>query len=96
MHRFTAELWRHDGEASWWFVTVPPDISDDVRSRGDGQRAAFGSVRLRVTVGSTTWATSVFWDSRREAYLLPVKKEVRTRERLEDGSSVEVALELAG
>ena len=58
VHRFTAELWRHEGEASWWFVTVPPEVSDDVRE----ERVAapgFGSV-LRVTVGGTTWSTSVF------------------------------------
>ena len=94
MHRFTAELWRHEGEASWWFVTVPPEVADDLREVVGAGRPGFGSVRVEVTVGATTWRTSVFPDSRRGTYLLPVKKDVRTREHLDDGAPVPVALEV--
>jgi hypothetical protein len=38
-----------------------------------------------VTVGTTTWRTSVFPDSRRKTFVLPVKKAVRATEKLEDG-----------
>jgi hypothetical protein len=95
VHAFPAELWRHEGEAGWWFVTVPPAVGDDVRARsGAASRPGFGSVRVRVTVGATTWTTSVFPDSRRGAYLLPVKKAVRAREHLDDGDEVVVHLEV--
>ncbi len=94
MHRFTAELWPWEGEAAWWFLTVPGDVGDDLRARTAGQRRGFGSVRVRVTVGGTTWSTSVFPDSKRDAYLLPVKKDVRVREGLEEGDEVAVALQL--
>ena len=94
MHRFTAELWPWEGEAAWWFLTVPGDVGDDLWARTAGQRRGFGSVRVRVTVGGTTWSTSVFPDSKRDAYLLPVKKDVRVREGLEEGDEVAVALQL--
>lgn len=94
MHRFTAELWPWEGEAAWWFFTVPGDVGDDLRARTAAQRRGFGSVRVRVTVGGTTWSTSVFPDSKRDAYLLPVKKDVRVREGLEEGDEVAVALQL--
>ncbi len=94
MHRFTAPLWRYEGDAAWFFVTVPVDVSDDVRELTDGSRRGFGSVRVRATVGSTTWTTSVFPDSKRGAFLLPVKKAVRVAEDLEDGDDVRVVLEL--
>lgn len=77
MHAFDAELWRHDGEAAWYFVTVPGDVSDAVEVATAGRRRGFGSVRVRATVGSTTWATSLFPDTRRRAFLLPLKKAVR-------------------
>ena len=93
MHQFDAELWLWDGDAAWHFVTLPADVSDDVRDRS-GARRGFGSVRVQVTVGGTTWRTSVFPDTRRGAYLLPVKKEVRTREGLQLGETVPVRLEL--
>ena len=94
MHRFTAPLWRYEGDAAWYFVTVPVDVSDDVRELTEGSRRGFGSVRVRATVGGTTWTTSVFPDSKRGAFLLPVKKAVRAAEDLEDGGDVRVALQV--
>lgn len=95
MHRFTAALWQWQGDAPWHFVTLPPGVSDDVRARS-GVRTGFGSVRVRVTVGATTWSTSVFPDKGTGCYLLPVRKDVRRSEGLEVGEPVEVVLELAG
>lgn len=94
MFRFTAELWPYQGEAAWWFVTVPVDVGDTLRELTEGQRRGFGSVPVRVTVGASTWSTSVFPDKTSGSYVLPVKKAVRVREDLEDGDPVDVALEV--
>jgi hypothetical protein len=90
---FTAELWRWSGDAAWRFVTVPPDVADEIRMVS-GPPRGFGSVRVEVTVGSTTWRTSVFPDSSAGTYLLPMKKAVRVAEDLEDGDEVAVTLRL--
>ena len=90
---FTAELWRWSGDAAWRFVTVPPDVADEIRIVS-GPPRGFGSVRVEVTVGSTTWRTSVFPDSSAGTYLLPMKKAVRVAEDLEDGDEVPVTLRL--
>jgi hypothetical protein len=94
VHRFTAELWRWQGDSPWHFLTVPPEVGDDVRDSA-GAPVAFGSVRVRVTVGATTWSTSLFPHRESGGYLLPVKKDVREREGLDVGEPVDVALELA-
>jgi hypothetical protein len=49
-------------------------------------------VRVEVSIGSTTWRTSLFPDSKRATYVLPVKKAVRSAERLGDGSAAAVTL----
>ena len=89
---FAADLWEHDGPAAWYFVSLPPDVADAIEVEHGDRAAGFGSVRVEVTVGRTTWRTSVFPDRARETYLLPVKKAVRTAEGIDDGSRVEVAL----
>lgn len=94
MYTFEAELWLYEGEAGWCFVTVSGAISDAIRARTTGRRRGFGSVRVRATTGGTTWTTSVFPDTKREAYLLPVKKEVRNKESLTAGDRVRIALDL--
>ena len=93
-YRFRSELWRWQGDAAWHFVTLPADVSDDIEARTAHLSRGFGSVRVRVTVGATTWSTSVFPDSKLGAYLLPVKKDVRRAEDLEEGADVEIGLDL--
>ena len=91
---FTAELWEWEGKAAWHFVTVPVDVSDEIAARMEGFTRGFGSVRVRVRVGGSEWATSVFPDSSREAYILPMKKAVREAENLSVGTATRVHLEL--
>jgi hypothetical protein len=89
--RFTGPLWRWSGESAWHFVTVPEAVSDDIASRvvpGPG----FGSVKVTVTLGSSTWSTSVFPDKKSGRYLLPVKAGVRRREGVDDGDEVHIHL----
>lgn len=90
-HGFAAEIWQSESVASWAFVTVPADASDDLRLR-TGPPTAFGSVRVEVTVGGTTWLTSVFPDTRSGCFVLPLKKAVRRAEGLEIGDVAQVSL----
>ncbi|WP_427889353.1 DUF1905 domain-containing protein [Kribbella sp. GL6] len=92
-YRFTAPLWLHPGEGSWHFVTVPEEISDEITGLTEGRRHGFGSVRVAVTVGGSSWRTSVF-PTKDGTYVLPVKKPVRVAEALIEGSPVETRLEL--
>ena len=92
---FAAPLWRYPGADGWHFVSLPPEITADITDISTGIRRGFGSVRVAVTVGSTSWRTSIFPDSKTGAYLLPVKKAVRVAERLEVGDQVKAHLEIA-
>ncbi|GAA1604191.1 DUF1905 domain-containing protein [Kribbella sancticallisti] len=92
---FSAPLWQHPGADGWHFVTVPAEISDDIAELTADLRHGFGSVRVTVTVGSTSWQTSVFPESKSGSYVLPMKKAVRTAEHLEAGDDVQALVELA-
>ncbi len=92
---FAAPLWEWDAKASWFFVTVPVAISDEIDARTHGLTNGFGSVRVRVRIGGSEWMTSLFPDSKQQAYVLPIKKAVRVAEGIEPGDQVRVHLELA-
>lgn len=90
---FDAELWEHSGEAPWVFVTIPQayaDEIDDAVPKGPG----FGSVKVTVTIGATTWPTSLFPSKELASYVLPVKRAVRHSEGLEIGEVVLLTLSL--
>jgi Domain of unknown function (DUF1905) len=92
---FAASLWLYPGANGWHFVSVPPEISADIADITGGIPRGFGSVRVAVTVGGTSWRTSIFPDSKTQTYLLPMKKAVRAAEHLEAGDDVRVRIEIA-
>lgn len=89
--RFTGVLWRWEAQDAWRFITVPVDLAEAIRLTA-GPPKGFGSVRVEVTVGATTWQTSVFPDATRGAFVLPIKKAVRRAEDLDDGDELTVTL----
>jgi hypothetical protein len=92
---FSAEVREWAGPTAWFFVLLPIDVADDIASHVDGRpRAGFGSVRVEVSIGQSTWRTSVFPSKDDATYLLPVKRAVRDAEGLTDGSHAEVTLSL--
>ena len=91
---FDADVWVSAGEARWHFVTLPIPCAHEVAEASEGMRNGFGSVRVRATIGSTTWETSIFPDTKADSFVLPCKKAVRKAEDLEEGDRVSVTLEL--
>lgn len=89
---FDAGLWAYGGEMPWVFVTVPPDVSAEIRAVPRPPRPGFGSVKVGVRLGGSSWSTSIFPDSTSGCYVLPVKKVVRTAEGVDDGDAVTVEL----
>ena len=92
--RVTAEVWRHPGEGGWHFVTLPADLADELHVRAAGARRPFGSIPVAVTLGSSAWSTSAFRDTKLDSYVLPLKADVRRRERIGHGDSVRLEIEL--
>jgi hypothetical protein len=95
-YRFSAPLWRWKGDSAWHFVTLPFDQSDEIDERTTATQGGFGSVKVRVTVGGTTWTTSLFPSSEQKSYILPMKAAVRKAESIREGDPVQVTIELIG
>ena len=94
MIRVIAPLWLWTGEsASWHFVSVPEELSDEIRAHSLVHRGSFGSVRVEATIGEVILRTSVF-PQRSGGYLLPVKADVRRRADIAAGDEVNLRLEL--
>jgi hypothetical protein len=91
---FEAEVWEHDGPAAWHFVSLPEPVADDIEAEFGHRAKGFGSLRVDVAVGSTRWSTSIFPDSKRGTYVLPLKKSVRIAEGLISGTSVRVGIDV--
>jgi hypothetical protein len=93
---FDAKLWMWDARRDdrWTFVSLPDDASEEIRDRAGGARRGFGSVRVRVTIGGSTWTTSIFPEKAPGPYVLPIKRAVREAESLDVGDVATVTVEL--
>src|SRR5215470_1431453 len=89
-----AEVWLYPGMAGWHFITIPEDVSEEINDRFGDQKRGWGSLPVEVTVGTTTWKTSIFPDTKANAYLLPIKADVRKKEGIAADSSVTLLLEI--
>ena len=93
---FDAELWRWAARTTelWTFVSVPAEASDEIREVVGDLTNGFGSVRVEVTIGTSTWRTSIFPGEAGGQYSLPIKKKIRDAEGIALGDGVSVELEL--
>ena len=89
---FDAVLWEWTSSASWVFLSLPTDVTDEIRERSTKPRRGFGSIPVAVSIGDTEWTTSVFPDSTRDTYILPVKKAVRAQQGLAVGDTAAVVI----
>lgn len=97
-HVFTASLWRwaakdEEKSGAWFFVSLPFDVTDAI-DEVSGPGRGFGSVKVEVTIGASTWRTSVFPSAEEKTFVLPVKKAIRVAEGLADDGACEVRLRL--
>ncbi|MEE6286873.1 DUF1905 domain-containing protein [Georgenia sp. MJ173] len=92
---FDAELWLWEVRTqTYTFVSLPPDVADEILDGAGRFARGFGSVRVEVTIGKTVWRTSIFPSNSDKTYVLPIKKAVRQAEGLDIGGTATVRVTL--
>ncbi len=90
---FKSKIWLWSGDkAAWHFATVPLEISKQLKGFSM-PRKGFGSIPVNVTIGKTTWKTSIF-PEKKGTYILPLKKDVRKAEKIIVDNEVEITIKL--
>lgn len=93
-YQIKAKVWLYPGQAGWRFVNVPRAYSDEIREVFGETARGWGSLRVRVTLGATVWATSIFPDKKSGEYMLPLKAAVRDQEGIAEGDLIAFRLEI--
>lgn len=96
-----AKVWLYEGNSPWHFITIKKADADELKRFDIGPRRGFGSIPVNVTIlrhGSgqvekTTWRTSIFPD-KKGTYVLPLKKEVRKKERIKEGDNIDLTIQV--
>ena len=72
----------------WHFLSVAKKQSEEIKKLFAGATRGWGSLPVEVTLGKTSWKTSIFPDKKSGTYLLPLKADVRKKEGVAHGDIV--------
>lgn len=78
--------------ATWYVVTLDTQTGERIHQQFRSRHGGFRSLPVTVTLGHTTWQTSIFRDSRAKSYILFIKAKVRTSEAVVPGDRLEFTL----
>ncbi len=91
----TEKVFLYPGEAAnWHFVPVTKKVGQEIKEKFGKLAKGFGSLPVTVTIGRTTWETSIFPDKYSGSYLLPLKANVRKKEAIVAGEKIEYTIEI--
>jgi hypothetical protein len=82
--------WR--GPAPFVFIAIPPEQSREIKAISNRVTYGWGVIPVQVRIGKTIWSTSLI--PKDGLYLVPIKAIVRKAERLEEGDTVAVRVEI--
>ena len=90
---YKSKIWIYPGEAAWYFVSIVGKTAEEIRAlQTKLPKRGFGSIRVSVTLGESSWDTSIFRENRSGGYLLPIKKSIRKKEGVWEGDEVELKI----
>ncbi len=72
-------MWHHSESGGWFFVSIPQKLSTEIRTHFKNQEEGWGRMKVTAIVNELKWKTSIWFDSKSNHYLLPIKAEIRKK-----------------
>lgn len=91
-YTFQANVWQHASPGGWYFVSLPLEVGSEIRSHSGWQEEGWGRLKSTAKIGDSIWKTAIWFDTKLNTYLLPLKAMVRTKERIELDQKIEITL----
>lgn len=93
-YEFTAEAWQYTGKGAWVFISLPRRMSKEIRKYFKHEEEGWGRLKATAQIGNTEWKTAVWFDTKANAYILPLKSEIRKKEDVGAGKKVKVIIRI--
>jgi hypothetical protein len=91
-HTFTAPLWQHPAQRGWYFVSLPVELSNEIRENLKWQEEGWGRLKTSAKIGNSEWKTAIWFDTKHHTYLLPIKTEIRRKEKIDLNQIIELLI----
>lgn len=91
-YTFTGIIWLYSLKGGWHFVTLPHTLSTEIRQVNKSEEKGWGQLGVRAKIGITEWDTSIWYDTKLNSFLLPIKSEIRKKEKIGEGMTITVTI----
>lgn len=93
-YEFTTSVWRHPSPGGWYFVSLPIEFSEEIRQNMKWQEEGWGKMKSKAKIRETLWDTAIWYDTKLGTYILPLKADIRKKEKIEIGNILDVEITL--
>ncbi len=91
-YSFSALPWQHASPGGWWFVSLPAEMSKEIRDTLGSEEEGWGRLKTTAKMGNTEWKTAIWFDTKMNTYLLPLKAAIRKKESVLTDTILEIVL----
>jgi hypothetical protein len=91
-YKFSAEVWQHTPPGGWYFVSLPDELTIQIRGVHQTEEEGWGRLKAVSKIGNSEWKTAIWFDTKKNTYLLPLKAEIRQKELIKNGETVKVSI----
>jgi hypothetical protein len=91
-YSFKNKMWKYSSQSGWYFISLPKKTSKEIRTSLKWQEEGWGRMKATAKIDEFEWKTSIWYDTKHETYLLPIKAEVRKKLKLEINKQIELSI----
>ena len=89
-YEFTSKVWQHPASGGWFFASLPLGVATEIRQHLKWQEEGWGRIKATAKIGETQWDTALWFDTKHQTYLLPIKSQIRLKEKIDKDDLVEI------
>ena len=94
-YTFTAKAYHYSTSADmigWTIVSLPKEISIEIRDNFKYLEEGWGRMKATAKAGNSEWKTAIWFDTKQDTYLLPLKAAIRKKENIALNEDVEITI----
>lgn len=89
---FSGTPWQYTGPGGWYFISLPKKLAKEIRKSFRSEEEGWGRLKATAKIGDSEWATAIWFDTKIDTYILPLKAAIRKKERIDTESNVKVVV----
>lgn len=89
---FKGSVWKYESTAGWYFVSLPKKLSKEIRENSKDLEEGWGRLKVEAMIGKSQWKTAIWFDTKMDTYILPLKAEIRRHEKINVKEEISVKI----